>query len=226
MYLTGEAVIQAGDVGHLISRFIAKKYGSSNCRAYHTNTPLPSQPTQEAHPDVYAALQATPLTESDLQGLGRAAKFSTDGSGYYKQMSTKPLTIGYSLRDSPVGLLSYLYEKLRDWSDSYQWTDEEILTWVSVYYFSTAGPDASAKVYYAMEKRQPSAFVVAAEYIDVPLGILRFSGDLVLLPKIWNQTLGPIVQENDYEGGGHFAAWEKPDAIVNDLRLMFKAGMQ
>ena len=44
---------------------------------------------------------------------------------------------------------------------------------------------------------------------------------MVLLPKLWNHTLGPIVFENEYEGGGHFAAWERPDAIVNDLRSMF-----
>jgi hypothetical protein len=43
---------------------------------------------------------------------------------------------------------------------------------------------------------------------------------LILLPKLWNQTLGPVVLENEYEGG-HFAAWERPDAIVGDLRAMF-----
>jgi hypothetical protein len=45
--------------------------------------------------------------------------------------------------------------------------------------------------------------------------------DLVLLPKSWNHTLGPIVHEAEHERGGHFAAWEQPGAIVADLRLMF-----
>lgn len=217
-------VIQAGDVGHLVSRFIAKNYGPSHCKAYHTNTPLPSEPNKDTHPQLHAQCQATPLTDAEKLGLARTGHFFTHGSGYTKQMSTKPLTIGYLLKDSPVGLLAWLYEKIHDWSDAYPWTDEEILTWVSVYYFSTAGPDASARVYHAMEQRQPSAFVVASEFVDVPLGISRFSGDLVLLPKLWNQSLGPIVQETEHEGGGHFAAWEKPDAIVGDLRLMFDSG--
>lgn len=212
-------------MGHLVSRFIAKKYGPSHCKAYHTNTPVPSEPRQDTHPELYAQLQATPLTDSEVRELTRSGEFSATGSGYYKQMSTKPLTIGLSLRDSPAGLLSWLYEKMHDWSDDYSWTDEEILTWVSIYYFSTAGPDASAKTYYAMESRQPSAFVAAAEYINVPLGILRFSGDLVLLPRLWNQSLGPIVHESSHEGGGHFAAWERPNAIIQDLRLMFKEGL-
>ena len=39
-------------------------------------------------------------------------------------------TLGYSLHDSPVGLLAWLVEKLHDWTDNYPWTDDEILTWV------------------------------------------------------------------------------------------------
>jgi hypothetical protein len=40
-------------------------------------------------------------------------------------------------------------------------------------------------------------------------------------PKLWNQTLGPLVLASEYDRGGHFAAWERPDAIVKDLREMF-----
>jgi pimeloyl-ACP methyl ester carboxylesterase len=215
-------VIQAGDVGHLISRFIAKQY-PSRCRAYHTNTPAPGQPDEKTHPELYAKIQATPLTDGERDGLARTGVFSTDGQGYYKQLSTRPQTMAYSLKDSPVGLLAWVYEKLHDWSDDYPWTDEEILTWISIYYFSTAGPDAASKVYVAIEKRSPSAFIVAGQYIDVPLGVTRFSKDLLLFPKLWNHSLGPIVYESECEGGGHFAAWEKPDAIIRDVRAMFSS---
>ncbi|KIL92414.1 hypothetical protein FAVG1_04825 [Fusarium avenaceum] len=214
-------VIQGGDVGGLISRYMAKLFGPSRCLAHHTNTPLPSQPTEENHPELHAQILSTPLTEVEQKGLVRAAAFDKEGSGYYKIQSTKPTTIGYSLRDSPVGLLAWIYEKLHDWSDDYPWTDEEILTWVSIYYFSTPGPDASSKVYYAFEHSDPPVFAAAGAYMDVPLGISRFWNDLVLLPKPWNRTLGPIVHETEHERGGHFAAWEQPDAIVGDLRLMF-----
>jgi hypothetical protein len=189
--------------------------------AYHTNTPAPAQPSPETHPELHAQLLSTPLSEAEKRGLERAGRFQTEGSGYYKQHSTKPRTIGYSLRDSPAGLLAWVYEKMHDWSDEYPWTDDEILTWVSIYYFSTAGPDASSHIYYAIEHRQPNAFAATQSYVDVPLGIARFNNDSVLLPKLWNQSLGPIVLESEHERGGHFAAWEQPDAIVQDLRSMF-----
>lgn len=200
---------------------MAKLFGPSRCLAHHTNTPLPSQPTEETHPELHAQCLSTPLTEVEQKGLVRAAGFDKEGSGYYKIQSTKPTTVGYSLRDSPVGLLAWIYEKLHDWSDDYPWTDEEILTWVSIYYFSTPGPDASSKVYYTFEHCDPPAFAAAGAYADVPLGISRFLNDLVLLPKSWNRTLGPIVYEAEHEKGGHFAAWERPGAIIGDLRLMF-----
>lgn len=219
--LLNNVVIQGGDVGGLISRYMAKLFGMSRCLAHHTNTPLPSQPTEETHPELHAQSLTTPLTEIEQRGLVRAATFEKEGSGYYKLQSTKPMTIGYSLKDSPVGLLAWIYEKLYDWSDDYLWTDEEILTWVSIYYFSTPGPDASSKVYYTFEHCEPSAFAAAGAYVDVPLGISRFLNDLVFLPKHWNQTLSPIVYQAEHDKGGHFAAWEQPGAIVKDLRLMF-----
>ncbi|CAI6314241.1 unnamed protein product [Periconia digitata] len=217
-------VVQAGDVGSLVSRYMAKQYGSSGFTAYHTNTPAPAEPTKEQHPELHAKLQSTSLTDAEQQCLARTGKFMSSGQGYFTVQSTRPTTIGYSLRDSPVALLSWIYEKLKDWSDDYAWTDEEILTWVSIYYFSTAGPEASSNAYYAMVNDSPPAFAAAAAYVDVPMGISRFQNDLVVLPKLWNQTLGPIVLEREHGRGGHFAAWERPDAIVEDVRGMFAAG--
>ncbi|KAI3321774.1 alpha/beta-hydrolase [Xylariaceae sp. AK1471] len=216
-----EYVIQSGDVGFLVAKYMAKNYGPSRCKAYHTNTPAPNEPNANTHPELYAELLATPLTDAEKNGLERAGIVSKEGVGYFKQMTTRPLTIGYSLRDSPAGLLAWIYEKLRSWSDDYPWTDDEILTWVSIYYFSTPGPEASGNVYYAMEHSDPPAFAVGAMYADVPFGIARFRNDLLLLPKLWSRTLGPLVYVGEYEKGGHFAAWERPDAIVKDLRQMF-----
>lgn len=80
-------------------------------------------------------------------------------------------------------------------------------------------------MYYAMEHGDgPRAFAVAAEYVDVPFGVARFANDIAVLPKLWNRTLGPLVYTGEYETGGHFAAWERPDAIVRDLRGMFGEG--
>jgi hypothetical protein len=69
-----------------------------------------------------------------------------------------------------------------------------------------------------------NAFVASQKYIDVPLGITRLSNDFILLPRLWNQTLGPVVFEAEHDGGGHFAAWERPNFIIGDLRSMFGRG--
>ncbi|KAI1429600.1 Alpha/Beta hydrolase protein [Xylaria sp. FL1777] len=216
-----EYVIQGGDVGHMVTKYITKKYGPTRCKAFHTSTPIALQPNETTHPELHAESLATPLTEAEQRGLERAAAFAKEGTGYYKQMTTRPLTTGYSLRDSPVGLLAWMYEKLVAWSDEYPWTDEEILTWVSVHYFSRPGPEAAGNVYYAMEHSDLPAFAVAAGYTDVPFGVARFRNDIALTPKLWNRALGRLVYEGEYERGGHFAAWERPDAIVADLRRMF-----
>lgn len=208
-------------MGALISRFMAKQYGSSGLVAYHTNTPAPAEPKKETHPDLFEKIQSTPLTEHEVEGMARTGRFMTEGQGYYKMQSTKPTTLGFSFRDSPVGLLAWLYEKMHEWSDDYPWTDEEILTWVSIYFFSTVGPEASSNAYYAMEHDVVPAFAAASTYVDVPLGISRFQKDLIVLPKLWNQSLGPVVWEDEHARGGHFAAWERPDAISGALRLMF-----
>ena len=208
-------------MGCLVSRIIASKYGPKHCAACHTNSAVPAEPTAEPHPELYAKVQATPLGDSDQAGLERTAQFFKNGQGYYAQQSTRPQTIGYSLADSPVGLLSWIYEKLHDWADEYPWTDDEVLTWVSIHYFSKAGPAAPSNVYFSMENSTPGAFAASQVYVDVPLGIARFSKDLILLPRLWNHTLSPIIYESEYSKGGHFAAWECPNEIVSDLRSMF-----
>ena len=207
-----------------MARSLASKYGPKNCKALHTNSAAPAEPTAESHPELYAEVQATPLSDSDKAVLERSAYSFKEGQGYYKQQSTKPQTIGYSLTDSPVGLLPWLYEKLHDWADNYPWTDDEILTWVSIYYFSTVGPAAPSYIYCTNEHSSPGAFAAARTYVDMPLGIARFAKNLIRLPKLWNQSLGPIVLEGEYAKGGHFAAWECPEDIVRDLRTMFGKG--
>jgi hypothetical protein len=200
------------------------KYGPKHCKAYHLNNAAPAEPTTTSHPELYAKMQATPLSQTDLAGLARTKEFSTHGNAYYLLQSTRPQTLAYSLTDSPIGLLSWIYEKLVEWSDDYPWSDDEVLTWVSIYYFSVAGPAACLNLFYENEHRVPSAFDKVKEWIDVSLGVARFEKDLILLPKAWNGTLGPVVLESEFERGGHFAAWECAGAVVGDLKRMFGRG--
>ena len=55
---------------------------------------------------------------------------------------------------------------------------------------------------------------------NVKLGTVKFPRELFCFPKSWQPTMGPVVLQSQYDKGGHFAAWERPDAIVKDLREM------
>lgn len=87
-------------------------------------------------------------TPAESTGLERTQEFQKSGMGYYNLQTTRPQTLGYSLADSPIGLLAWMYEKLHDWTDEYAWTEEEVCMWASLYYFSNAGPAASVRIYY------------------------------------------------------------------------------
>ena len=93
---------------------IASTYGPKHAKAWHTNFP-DQKPSRS--PEQY--------TEEDFAAFKRLQDFSKTGSGYMAEQSTKPQTLGYSLSDSPVGLLAWIYEKLVAWSDAYTWEDDE-----------------------------------------------------------------------------------------------------
>jgi len=76
-------------------------------------------------PVQYLKFLVTPFTQSEREGVANHLAFQAKGNGYLLLQSTRPQTLGYSLADSPVGMLAWIYEKLVQWSDSYPWTDEE-----------------------------------------------------------------------------------------------------
>lgn len=167
----------------------------------------------------------TPYSEFEKTGLARTQWFVQEGSGYNEIQRTKPQTLGYGLADSPVALLAWIYEKLHDWTDDYPWTDDEILTWVSIYWFSTAGPAANTRIYYEVGHATDLDRSTLGEYIPhVKLGLAYFPKDLDIPPKLWGRTLGPVVFESQHADGGHFAAHERPEALVDDLNKMFGKG--
>lgn len=105
-------------------------------------------PNWSSNPLLALSHAVTPYSDFEKKGLERQKWFMEEGSGYHLLQRTKPQTIGYALSDSPVALLAWMYEKLHDWTDEYPWTDDELLTWISIYWFSTAGPAATCRIYY------------------------------------------------------------------------------
>ncbi|KAG6855801.1 hypothetical protein H0H87_010754 [Tephrocybe sp. NHM501043] len=159
----------------------------------------------------------------EKEGFERTEWFRRFGDGYLKEQSTRPQTLGYSLADSPGGLLAWIYEKLVEWTDGYKWTDDEVLTWVSIYYFSRAGPTASLRIYYEAIHASAAEGVNVfskTEHTTIPLGYSYFPKELAILPRSWTRVPN-LVFEAEHDEGGHFAAHEKPELLVGDLRKMF-----
>ncbi|KAF2272984.1 alpha/beta-hydrolase [Westerdykella ornata] len=218
-----EYVTQGGDWGTTITRVMGYLY-PKHVKASHINMVISPPPKPTSAPlQVLKALLRW-FTAEEKAGFERTMWFHKQGSGYYNLQNTKPQTLGYALHDSPVGLLAWIYEKLHDWTDGYAWTDEEVCTWISVYAFSTAGPAASLRIYKESFEGDLPAFETARKYIPVKLGVSYFPKELVLLPKSWSHGLGPVVFQGEHEKGGHFAAWEEPEALVGDLVKMFGKG--
>ena len=208
----------------MITRIIGYLYPES-CKANHINLIRGNKPRFSSNPLLALRHALTPYSERDRNGFARSKWFIEEGSGYRHEQSTKPQTLGYSLADSPIGLLSWIYEKLHDWTDEYPWTDDEILTWVSIYQFSTAGPAASLRIYYEAAHAPGPNRETAAEYVPkVKLGLAHFPKEITIVPSTWARTMGQVVHESEHSRGGHFAAYERPEAIVRDLVAMFGKG--
>lgn len=195
-----------------------------SCLATHINFAYITEPPLTKEAPLQAAKSAVqPYTEEEKAGIERSQWLQKEGIGYNLLQSTKPSTLAFALRDSPVALLAWIYEKLHDWTDSYPWTDDEVLTWISIYQFSKAGPQASAYIYYESEHSHKETTKKGYGYIPgIHLGVSIFPKDLAIPPSAWVPSLGPIVFLKRHPEGGHFAAYERPEALAEDLREMFK----
>lgn len=213
---------QGGDWGYAVTRMMGLLY-PQHCLASHLNfVRVNDRPSISSNPLLSIQDSLSSYTDAEKAGLARTKWFMEEGFGYNLEQSTKPSTLGFALADSPVALLAWIYEKLHDWTDAYPWTDDEVLEWVSVYQFSTAGPAASVRIYYENTHTNAEFTRKINGYVpDVKLGLSYFPKDLVVPPRTWGRTLGPVVYERVHPDGGHFAAHERPEELVKDLREMF-----
>jgi hypothetical protein len=198
------AVTQGGDWGHAVTQVLGQLY-PQNCKANHSNFPLSS------NPEDIEAIKTSTVTPQEAALLARAQWFQTEGRAYAMEHSTRPLTLGYSLRDSPVGLLAWIYEKLLDWTDDYPWTDDEVLTWISIYWFSRAGPDANTLIYYEAMHDKERSFLAGILAGGVPLALAYFPKELSAMPVDVLKKKGVNVKQTSYfDKGGHFAVMFPP----------------
>lgn len=161
------------------------------------------------------------LTSDEQERLAEVSRFVKDGSGYRGIQSTRPQTLAYALTDSPAGQLAWIVEKFREWTDNDGLPEDavdrdQLLTNVSLYWFTgTAG--SSAQLYYeaahTLQQPRPSR---------VPTGVAVFPHDIARPVRRLAEETNVIVRWTKLDRGGHFAAMEEPDLLVNEVRAMFR----
>jgi len=219
-----EYVTQGGDWGYMITSIMASVYGPKYVKAWHTNFPRQgTKPSPIWNPILFMQQYVESMNPDIAKRYERTQWMITKGRGYSEEQSTQPQTLGYSLADSPVGLLAWIYEKLHHWTDGYAWDDDEVLDWVTLYWFSRAGPAASLRIYYERRKESPM-LQKNVKYNATPHGVSYFPKEIYSTPKSWIQTGHNLVFVSEHSRGGHFAAHEQPSELVEDLRKMFGKG--
>jgi epoxide hydrolase len=159
----------------------------------------------------------SPEEQERLQSL-KAAR--AEDFGYLALQTTRPQSIAYGLTDSPVMQLTWIIEKVREWTDPARELPEDavdlnhLLTLVSVYWFGKGGAGAANFLYEAMHSEASWG-----RTHDRPQGFVSFGAEPLV-----RRVLDPSHERaywNEHTEGGHFPAMEQPDLVVGDLRAFF-----
>ncbi len=208
--------VQGGDWGSWISAATALQH-PDRVRGIHLNYLSTRFRPAMAQGDA-------PLSQDEEAYLARVAEWSDAEGAYIAIQATKPLTLGYALTDSPVGLAAWYVEKFRSWSDCKTLPDEilkkdEMITDIMLHWLT--GTAHSALRFYSESKEHP-LHLAAGQRITPPCGIVRLPAELPMPPRSWAERAFNIVHWTTLPRGGHFAAWEVPDLLAEDIRAFFR----
>jgi pimeloyl-ACP methyl ester carboxylesterase len=203
---------QGGDWGAQITTRIGA-LDEQHCAAIHVNMPIARRPEG-----------AAPLTDVDQADLAAMQAFSREESGYALEQRTKPQTIGMALNDSPAGLLAWIVEKFRAWSDcdgdpENAFTRDQLITNVMLYWV-TRTIASSVRLY--REAMLTDGQGETPGYVAVPTGVARFPKEPLRYPRSWVERHYNVTHWVDMPRGGHFAAMEQPELFAADVGTFFK----
>ncbi len=161
------------------------------------------------------------LTDAERARIERLNHFNTEGNGYFQIQATRPQTIGYALADSPVALLAWMIDVFKEWSFPSSELPEtaidrdDLLTNVTLYWLTGTGA-SSAHIYY----EEMHSGIWHEEPATTPTGVAVFAQDIAI--RRYAEYGHNIVHWSEFDRGGHFAAMEAPDLLVEDVRAFFR----
>jgi pimeloyl-ACP methyl ester carboxylesterase len=209
--------VSGGDWGAYAATYIGYRYPAAIPAIHLSFVPGNISPQ--------ASTTAAPLSAAESALLARRRWWNENEGGYEHLQCTKPQTLAYALTDSPVGLAAWILEKMYSWSDckgdiESVFSKDELLTNISVYWF-TRTIASSARMYYETAAN-PWSLPPGAR-IETPTAIAVFPKELSVPPREWAERLYNVQRWTEMPKGGHFAAAEQPELLVNDIRAFFRA---
>jgi pimeloyl-ACP methyl ester carboxylesterase len=217
-------VAQGGDWGNAVTEQMAL-LAPPELIGIHTNMPATVPP--EIDKAAFAGAPApSALSADEKHAYDQLAFFYKHGLGYAGEMANRPQTL-YALADSPVGLAAWMLDHdaasmaliVRVFDGvSEGLTRDDVLDNVTLYWFTnTAIP--SARLYW-----ESHLAFFAPKNVPIPTGVSAFAEELYQAPKSWTEKAYPkLAFYGRHDKGGHFAAWEQPTLLVEDLRASFKS---
>lgn len=206
--------VQGGDIGAAVSPEVARQHPDRVVGVHlNGNVGMALHGADEAE-------KAT-LTDLERDRVARTETFMREEFGYIAIQSTRPQTLAAGLTDSPVGQLAWVLDKFREWTHPRHALPDtvvdrdRILTDVMLYWL-TATAGSSAYVGYAQEQ----GWGAPAEVSGVPTAVIVFAHDVGI--RRYAETEHRITRWTDVQDrGGHFAALEEPELLVDDIRQFF-----
>ena len=206
-------VAQGGDWGSIITQSMGQTE-VQHCAGIHITMPIVAP-----DPDTMAS-----LTNQETQALEAMTFYNDWDSGYSKQQATRPQTLAYGLADSAVGQMAWIIEKFYAWMDCERdglkhpeniLSKDELLDNVMIYWLNNAA-GSSARLYWE-SFQNPNM-----DPIDMPVGCSIFPKEIFRCSERWaSKRFSKLNYWNELDSGGHFAALEKPDIFIGELRNCF-----
>jgi pimeloyl-ACP methyl ester carboxylesterase len=165
------------------------------------------------------------MTDAEKGRLARLGHYAQEQMGYVQLQSTRPQTLAHGLTDSPAGQLAWIVEKFKEWTGDPDGLPEasvdrdQMLTNVMIYWLTgTAG--SSADFYYEGTHAAGGGWGAEIERSPVPTGVAVFPQDIAI--RRYAEVSNTITHWSEFDRGGHFAAMETPDLLVDDVRTFFR----